>query len=116
MNVGRTSESVRPIRPVVSPVPIFSRCWISWARRMPADPSSIVYTLAALTKPDACLGWVSTRDMAFFLLFLRGGDALLLKGMRSSAVGGMAMYERVVNAWITLFFVRMKYFFAWKVS
>lgn len=38
------------------------------------------------------------------------------KGMRSSAVGGMAMHERIVNAWITLFFVRMKYFFAWKVS
>lgn len=36
--------------------------------------------------------------------------------MRSAAVGGMAFYERIVNAWITLFFVRMKYFFAWKVS
>lgn len=36
--------------------------------------------------------------------------------MRSSAVAGNAMYERIGNAWITLFFVRMKYFFAWKVS
>lgn len=28
----------------------------------------------------------------------------------------MAMYKRIANAWITLFFVRMKYFFAWKVG
>lgn len=27
----------------------------------------------------------------------------------------MPMYQRIANAWITLFFVRMKYYFAWKV-
>ena len=27
----------------------------------------------------------------------------------------LPMYHRIGRAWVTLFFVRMKYFFAWKV-
>lgn len=36
--------------------------------------------------------------------------------MLSKEVAGVGMLERIARAWCTMFFVRMKYYFAWKVS
>lgn len=35
--------------------------------------------------------------------------------MRASEVAELTMLHRIGRGWVTLFFVRMKYFFAWKV-
>eukprot|EP00903_Cladosiphon_okamuranus_P019810 g18207.t1 len=68
-------------------------------------PSSWVPALSKLGKGILCLA-----------LNQVGAGYFKLEGMRSSAVSGMPMHERIANAWITLFFVRMKYFFAWKTA
>ncbi|CAM9814250.1 unnamed protein product, partial [Ectocarpus sp. 12 AP-2014] len=54
--------------------------------------------------------------MLCLTLFQVGSGYFPLTGMRSSEVAGMPIPKRIMNAWITLFFVRMKYFFAWKTA
>eukprot|EP00752_Nemacystus_decipiens_P014687 g13083.t1 len=72
----------------------------------------------ATAKPSSWLPALSKLGAGLLCLALNqiGGPYFKLEGMRSSAVAGMPMYERIAKAWITLFFVRMKYFFAWKTA
>lgn len=50
------------------------------------------------------------------VLFQVGAAYYPLKMMRAAEVADLPMYHRVGRAWVTLFFVRMKYFFAWKIA
>lgn len=50
----------------------------------------------------------SSCSVSFFFFFF-------VQAMKSDVSLGLAIPIRIARAWITLFFVRMKYFFAWKV-
>lgn len=52
--------------------------------------------------------------LCFFLSF--PVTVSCVQGLKSSEVAKLAMHERIARAWVTLFFVRMKYFYCWKVK